>query len=480
MAAMAPVAGGGGAGLGGAIYNQGTLTLTERNFGEQSGCRAATVARGFRRQFWIWRQRRWRQRWQWRRRSCSLRVVSARGVAAVRGCEWFGPRRMAGFGGGDGNGSPSSTLGTRRQWVALRRRRRRRQRLRWWWWRPRRLAAQSLMTLAVIVIVSSALSNNTVLSWQWRSRLQSWRWRLRWLSPWRRDLQLQRRIVGHQLLSAAALNNAASGGAVSYTRRRQGIRTRCSLIQSTVSDSTGSSYFANVINGGFSQTIGNSNSVSSHNDPWIDDIPDQTVITQAAVNFGVSAPINPGSYSVQVHSLNQSVLADSGLVLSGSGTNRTLTITPTSSQSGTVTVIATVTDGTVSIADLFQVTIPTNHAPVATNDLASVTNGDSVTVNVLQNDSDPDGDPSDHHRHHAASRTVRRHLPPPMSPTVNNGNLATNDSFTYTISDGRGGSATGTVSIVIIHPNHNPVAVDDTGLVTKGGTTTITASPKRF
>ncbi len=38
------------------------------------------------------------------------------------------------------------------------------------------------------------------------------------------------------------------------------------------------------------------------------------------------------------------------------------------------------------------VTEPLNRAPVAVDDNASVANGGSVTVPVLQNDSDPDGD----------------------------------------------------------------------------------------
>ncbi|MFA5711917.1 Ig-like domain-containing protein, partial [Mycolicibacterium sp.] len=96
---------------------------------------------------------------------------------------------------------------------------------------------------------------------------------------------------------------------------------------------------------------------------------------------------------------------------------------------------------------------PPNTAPVSTNDTATTSQGSAVTFNPRANDSDADNDGllitavgS------AANGTV----------TINNGYTVTytpnaafrgTDSFTYTVSDGRGGASTSTVSVGVYAPN---------------------------
>jgi hypothetical protein len=89
-----------------------------------------------------------------------------------------------------------------------------------------------------------------------------------------------------------------------------------------------------------------------------------------------------------------------------------------------------------------------NHAPLAANDAATITNGTAVTVNVLANDRDPDWD----------TLTVSAVTPPTWGIVVNHGSNVTYsvvggytgaDGFTYTVSDGQGGLATGRVSVTI-------------------------------
>lgn len=89
-----------------------------------------------------------------------------------------------------------------------------------------------------------------------------------------------------------------------------------------------------------------------------------------------------------------------------------------------------------------------NQAPVAGNDRFTTTQGVAVTLNVQANDSDPDGD----------ALTVIILTPPTNgTATVNNGQIvytpkvgfSGDDSFTYRISDGKGGSATATVKVVV-------------------------------
>ena len=107
----------------------------------------------------------------------------------------------------------------------------------------------------------------------------------------------------------------------------------------------------------------------------------------------------------------------------------------------------------------------TNSAPVAGNDSYSVTSGETLTVaapGLLGNDSDPDGD--------ALSITSldTAGLRGSLSALINGSFTFTPDSgfagpttFTYEMSDGAGGLATGTVSITVNADNHAPVASDD-------------------
>lgn len=101
-----------------------------------------------------------------------------------------------------------------------------------------------------------------------------------------------------------------------------------------------------------------------------------------------------------------------------------------------------------------------NQAPVAVDDTASVDEDNAVTITVLGNDSDPDSDPLvvDSFGQGAngtvtASNSVLTYTPNP--------NFNGTDSFTYTISDGQGGLATATVSILVNAVNDQPVASDD-------------------
>jgi hypothetical protein len=88
-----------------------------------------------------------------------------------------------------------------------------------------------------------------------------------------------------------------------------------------------------------------------------------------------------------------------------------------------------------------------NCAPVAVDDIATTVNGFPVTINVLANDTDANGDPL----------TVTSVTDPPNGTAVNNGDGTVtytpdcgffgNDTFGYTISDGQGGTDTGLVTV---------------------------------
>jgi hypothetical protein len=100
-----------------------------------------------------------------------------------------------------------------------------------------------------------------------------------------------------------------------------------------------------------------------------------------------------------------------------------------------------------SIDDVSFTNLVVNCPPVAVDDTATTVNGFPVTINVLANDSDPDGDPL----------TVTGVTDPPNGTAVNNGDGTVTftpdcgffgiDTFDYTISDGQGGTDTGTVTV---------------------------------
>lgn len=103
---------------------------------------------------------------------------------------------------------------------------------------------------------------------------------------------------------------------------------------------------------------------------------------------------------------------------------------------------------------------PVNDAPVAQADALTIPEDTKAAIDVLANDTDVDGD----------TLTVTSIGQPAVGTVVLNGNQAVytpkanyngTDSFTYTISDGNGGTATGTVNIILTSVNDPPVANND-------------------
>lgn len=118
-------------------------------------------------------------------------------------------------------------------------------------------------------------------------------------------------------------------------------------------------------------------------------------------------------------------------------------------------------------------TIP-NQAPVAVNDSASVGASSYVDIMVRANDSDPDGDtltvtavgtPSGGGT--VAIRSSGEHVRYTAPAT---GGAKT---FTYTISDGKGGTDSATVTVTVTQTNQPPVAVNDTASAIAGSTNAI-------
>jgi hypothetical protein len=150
--------------------------------------------------------------------------------------------------------------------------------------------------------------------------------------------------------------------------------------------------------------------------------------------------------------------------------NGSFTYTPNTGFSGSDIFSYTVDDGhggvdTAQVIITVSTTSTTNSNPIAVTDTVSTNqNVAATTPNLLANDSDPDGNPI----------TISSFTQPTNGTVTNNNNGTFNytptngfsgtDSFSYTISDGAGGTAVGTVNITVnaVSTNSNPFAVTDT------------------
>ncbi|MDO9313492.1 MAG: Ig-like domain-containing protein, partial [Burkholderiaceae bacterium] len=149
-----------------------------------------------------------------------------------------------------------------------------------------------------------------------------------------------------------------------------------------------------------------------------------------------------------------------------------LVFVPAANFHGTVNLIFTVTDneGLPSAPRTVPLTItPVNDAPDAINDTASAPHNTSISVPVLGNDTDPDGDPLT-----VTSATLVN--PGQGSVSIGpNGTLQFTPApgfsgtalVNYSISDGHGGTDTATVTITVAAapppPPTGPDAIDDSG-----------------
>lgn len=113
-----------------------------------------------------------------------------------------------------------------------------------------------------------------------------------------------------------------------------------------------------------------------------------------------------------------------------------------------------------------------NALPVALSDQATTNEDTAVVIDVLANDSDGDGDPLAVTTASAANGTVVIGADNKLTYTPN-ANFYGADSISYTISDGKGGTASATVSVDVGAVNDAAsIAGSDTGAVTEDiGTT---------
>jgi hypothetical protein len=162
------------------------------------------------------------------------------------------------------------------------------------------------------------------------------------------------------------------------------------------------------------------------------------IATQSITEDGVLGPLaitvgdletSAGDLTITATSSNPAVIPISGVSLGGTGSQRTVTITPAAGEIGKSVITLTVSDGFANVSSGFEVTVlpdnSLNHAPRVTNDLFFVNPGTTLVSNtgaVLANDVDPDND----------SLSVE------LVTNVQKGQLTlqANGSFTYTPNSG--------------------------------------------
>ncbi|HVR66437.1 MAG TPA: cadherin-like domain-containing protein, partial [Verrucomicrobiae bacterium] len=154
--------------------------------------------------------------------------------------------------------------------------------------------------------------------------------------------------------------------------------------------------------------------------------------------------------------------------------NGTLTYTPVGNYNGGDTISYTISDGKGGTASgSVAVTVAAvNDGPVAAGDKAATNEDTAVTVNVLGNDSDVDGDKLSVTAASAGHGTVTVNADGTLT-YKGDANFNGNDTITYSISDGHGGTASSTVAVTVNAVNDGPVAGADKAMVNEDGAVTV-------
>ncbi len=160
------------------------------------------------------------------------------------------------------------------------------------------------------------------------------------------------------------------------------------------------------------------------------------------------------------------------LILNADGA---FTYRPSSNFNGTDFFTYVANDGLAdsSVATVMITVDPLNDAPMATDDEATTAEDAAVTIAVLANDTDVDGNPLS-----ITSVTQGSHGAVVINPdnTVSYTpapNFFGVDTFIYTASDGQGGSDSATVNVTVTPVNDGPIANDDSYVAREDTTLTV-------
>ena len=165
--------------------------------------------------------------------------------------------------------------------------------------------------------------------------------------------------------------------------------------------------------------------------------------------------------------------ASNGSIVTNS--DNTVTYSPSSNFNGSDQFTYTIRDplGNTATGTVNLTINPVNDVPIATNDTSIVNEDSSITISILSNDTDVDGNALTLSSvSNASNGSVTSNSNNTVTYTPNN-HFNGSDQFTYSISDGNGGTATGTVSLTINPVEDPPVAVADTTALAEDNSITI-------
>ena len=152
----------------------------------------------------------------------------------------------------------------------------------------------------------------------------------------------------------------------------------------------------------------------------------------------------------------QSATASSGSVTIN--TDGTLTYSPVAGFSGTDAITYTISDGqggsaTASVAVTVDAAETPNIAPIAVDDNVTTAHGTAVTIDVLGNDSDPDGDPlTVMGITESSAGTVTYNADDSTLTFTPEDGFSGTATIAYAISDGRGAIASANVIVNVDEP----------------------------
>ncbi len=196
-----------------------------------------------------------------------------------------------------------------------------------------------------------------------------------------------------------------------------------------------------------------------------------TTSTNAAVTIPVLDNDQFGNHPTVITQVTQ---PSNGTVTNNPGEGTT-TYSPNQDFSGDDSYTYTITDadGQVSTATVNVTVVEQNGPPQAANDNATTDEDTAINIDVLANDTDPNGDPlTVGSVTQATSGTVVVNSDQTVRYTPN-ANFSGQDSFTYVVTDDRGASQTAAVTIVVNPSNDAPVANDDSATTEPGVPVTV-------
>ncbi len=193
---------------------------------------------------------------------------------------------------------------------------------------------------------------------------------------------------------------------------------------------------------------------------------DSTAITSATEDTAYSYAITTSDVDGDTLAITATTLP-SWLTLTDNGDGTaTLSGTPTNSEVGDHSVVLTVSDGTTTTTQCFTIAVGNvNDAPVATNDTTEVDEDGVVTGTVVTNDGDEDGDSLTASLVNDVSHGSLTFNADGSFTYTPDGDYNGGDSFSYTIDDGNGGSASATVSITVNAVN-DATTIESTAITT--------------